>query len=171
MSVCEITRCILVARKNVQHYQLVAIDVTTRISYYMVHPHSVKHFPVLSSGRRVLLTRILDFDAMVKLQVFFPAGRSTSHIVAPRLTHRCSSYRVPLRATSECSRSCARGSWMLTWVGGRVFRPRWLGVIPVNCQSSRLELRGTGDEFLQARLGSCLETTAVNLPERAAACG
>ena len=47
VSVCEITRCILVACKNVQHYQLVAIDVTTRTSYYMVHPHSVKHFPVL----------------------------------------------------------------------------------------------------------------------------
>ena len=67
----------------------------------------------------------------------------------------------PLRATSECSRSCARSSWMLTWVGSKVFRLRWLGVIPVSCQSSRLELRGTGDEFLQARLGSCLETKAV----------
>ena len=55
---------------------------------------------------------------------------------------------------------------MLTWVGAEVFRLRWLGVIPVNCQSSRLELRGTGDEFLQARLGSCLATTAVNPLEK-----
>ena len=54
VSVCEIMRCILVACKNVQHYQLVAIDVTTRISYYMMHPHSVKHFPGLSIGRCLL---------------------------------------------------------------------------------------------------------------------
>ena len=47
VSVCEVTWCILVARKNVRHYQLVAIDVTTFASYYMVHPPSVKHFPVL----------------------------------------------------------------------------------------------------------------------------
>ena len=46
-------------------------------------------------------------------------------------------------------------------MGAKVFRLRWLGVIPVNCQSSRLEPRGTDDEFLQARLGSCLETKAV----------
>ena len=63
---------------------------------------------------------------------------------------------------------------MLTWVGAIVFRLRWLGVILVNCQSYRLELRGTGEEFLQARLGSCLETTAVNPLEKkldTAACG
>ena len=63
---------------------------------------------------------------------------------------------------------------MLTWVEAIVVRLRWLGVILVNCQSYRLELRGTGEEFLQARLGSCLETTAVNPLEKkldTAACG
>ena len=36
--VCEVTRCILVACKHVQQYQLVAFDIPTRMSYYMVHP-------------------------------------------------------------------------------------------------------------------------------------
>ena len=45
--VCEVTRCILVACKKVQHYQLVAIGVTTRISYYILDPHSAKLFPRL----------------------------------------------------------------------------------------------------------------------------
>ena len=44
---CETTQCILVACKHVQHYQLVAIDVTSRISYYVLDPHSVKPFKVL----------------------------------------------------------------------------------------------------------------------------